>query len=307
MCTSPKPLIFLLFSCVCLVNSAAQSLTQDLRGFNPPTSLSFQIDHSRPSLSERVSLDMGELRNASMWEAGDAWEFNSLSGETIRPEGWAGLVWADTAYWASQWFSDTLIQLSETGEVLDAFTIPGISQVRGMTFDGQYIWTANTSGTLRAFDPNTRMIVSALTIPGGRKARYIAYDAVADGGNGGFYAGDFGTDITLISKGGSILSTLPLSIHQRMGIYGLVVDRTNPDDPYLWAFDQAEWPSFATIVQLDANTGAYTGLQFDVATNVASPFANAGGLTLKETRGEHWLATILQDDISRLLTYRLDY
>src|SRR5690606_24051464 len=110
--------------------------------------------------------------------------------------------------------------------------------------------------------------------------RYITYDPTADGGSGGFWLGNFSTNLQLISMTGTVLVTHPYASLGVTSIYGAAWDGYSAGGPFLWLWGQGagtgtpQW-----IVQIDPVTGLPTGVTHDVITDigVGNASAIAGG------------------------------
>jgi len=88
------------------------------------------------------------------------------------------------------------------------------------------------------------------------------YDPTLDGGNGGFWIGDFGSDIISVSMVGFELSVIPASDHN-MVIYGGAIDNVSPGGPFLWIHDQSGIaPDQSEVKQIDIATGLPTGVVY---------------------------------------------
>ena len=134
-------------------------------------------------------------------------------------------------FWVAEWSSDTLIRYDNAGAVLEVFTIPGLSGCRALTYDGTNLWIANNTDQIYEVDPVNKEIVSTLLTTAGEALRFITWDPSADGGNGGFWAGNFSTDIFLIGLDGSVLSTISADDHTLGGMYGAAYDGDSPRWP----------------------------------------------------------------------------
>ena len=222
----------------------------------------------------------------------------------------AGVVYTGTEFWVSSWFSDTLIRLDGNGSFIEFVTFSNFSAVRSMTWDGNLIYMANNSTLIRGVDPTTKQVVNTIALSGGITARFAAFDSLADNGNGGFYVGNFGTNIYLVDMNGQPLDTIPYSNHNRMTIYGAVVDHISPGGPFLWVFDQPESPSYAVISQLKLPDGIYTGFSWDVINDIQVVQGAAGGIFITQdlVSGQNTIGGIIQNNIGRdiLFGYDLD-
>jgi hypothetical protein len=222
----------------------------------------------------------------------------------------ASVVHFNNEFWVGEWNTSNLARLNNDGEVLEIFTIPSIFGVRAMTWDGTNIWLSNNTQTIFEINPSNKSIVSTLNLPFVDNVRFLTYDETADGGNGGFWVGNFSSDIALFSKTGLLLSTIPIGTHTLTEIYGAVVDNVSEGGPYLWAFQQAGDGLNGLIVQLKLPEGTTTGVARDVEIDLETEDGLAGGLFLTNSWGSGLtLGGILQisDDFERLFGYELSF
>ena len=217
----------------------------------------------------------------AMWDM----QFNWDVGTAPRANGNAGVVYIPTLdkIWVSKWSTvPSILVFNHNGTYADSFNL-AVAGTRGMTYDGQYIYCSQNSATVQKVDPATRAIVGTVTLAAGvpNGARYIAFDPTADGGNGGFWVGNWtapNLNFYLVKKDGSaILNTIT---NATTGVYGLGFDNVTSGGPYLWVFSQgagAGTPQY--ISQLKISTGLYTGVQHDVAPDAGGAIIS-GGITV---------------------------
>lgn len=189
--------------------------------------------------------------------------------------GRAGAYWTGTEFWISRWSNDSLFTVNNSGTVTASFTIPGISNVRGITGDGTSLYLATNSTTVYKVNPATKTLISTITVPAA--ARYITYDASLNSGAGGFYIGSFNSAITKCSMTGANLGSIAPGTHGLTGIYGLAYDNISTGGPYLWAYDQGG--NGGQIVQLKLPAGTQTGLIHDATVDFPGI---AGGLFIAQ-------------------------
>jgi len=149
--------------------------------------------------------------------------------------GYAAVGFDGINYWAARWASSRVTRISTAGAFVDSFDIEGLSGIRAMTWDGTHFWMANNTTTLWRVDPVTLSVLSTITLP--VQSRYASFDPTADGGQGGFWIGNFSGDILLVSMQGVTLSTLPEANIGFSGRYGLALDRSGPS-ARLWTYFQ---------------------------------------------------------------------
>jgi hypothetical protein len=206
-------------------------------------------------------------------------QFNYDATTTVGRTGMAGVVYTGSEFWVSRWASDTMYRFSSAGAVIDTFTIPTVTGIRGMTWDGSFVYAGINTNSIKKINPVTRTVVSSITVAAGTQVRHITYDSTANGGAGGFWVGNFTTALTQISMTGATLNTIPAATHGLTGMYGSAIDHWTAGGPYLWVFDQGG-ASQAQIVRLQLPSGVPTGVVHDVMTDVGTSLTSglAGGL-----------------------------
>ena len=240
----------------------------------------------------------------SMWDLQFAY---NLQDTLFGVGALAGVIHFDDEFWVSQWNTDSLFRFNEAGQILERFTISGLSSTRSMTFDGTYLWMGTASTTIYKVNPTTRTIVSTLTVP--EKARYLTYDALGNNGGGTFWLGDWNTDIYQIDTIGDILTTIDAATHGLTGMYGAAVDNSSLGGPYLWVHWQDGSSSESEIAQLKLPNGTPTGVSFDVTTLAGASNGLAGGLFISDSivLGQSTLGGIIQNSPNTLFGLELDF
>ena len=179
-------------------------------------------------------------------------------------------------FWASKWQSDTLIRFDAAGAFLQKFTIAGLTGVRSLAWDGTYLYAGANTTTIYRIDPVTKTLAPPhITSSSANTVRHCSYDPTLNSNAGGFWVGNFGTDIDAISMTGAVLSSLPASSHGLTGMYGSAYDPYTTGGPYLWIFNQGG----TNTTQLERITIA-TGLVAPLASHdVYLDFNTSNGLT----------------------------
>lgn len=221
--------------------------------------------------------------------------------------GLAGVTLVDSVFWISQWNSANLYIIDTAGNFLNQFTINGLTGTRSLSYDGQYVYAGAATNDVYKIDPTTLQLVSTISSP--VPARHCAYDSSANAGAGGFWVGNWNTDIVLIDTAGNQLNAISAGTHGMTAMYGSTVDHISPGGPFLWVFDQSQDESSAVIVQIDINSGSLTGVTHDVAADVGFGQANplAGGMFMSNTLqgGKTLVCGLLQGD-GNIFGYELD-
>lgn len=180
--------------------------------------------------------------------------------------GMAGAVFYNNEFWVSRWANDTIYRFNTSGAVVSEFTIAGLSGIRSFTTDGTYLYAGNNTTTIYRIDPSTQTLAPPhITAPA--SVRFCTYDATLNSSAGGFWIGNFTTDILAIDISGATLSTITAATHGLTGMYGAAVDLYTAGGPFLWVFDQGGTSS-AQLVQLQLPAGTPTGLLHDVISDV---------------------------------------
>ncbi len=241
-----------------------------------------------------------------MWDLQFTYDISEESMQYSLSNG----TYTDSEFWISEWNSDTLLRFDHDGNFIEWFTIPTLSGVRGMSWDGAHIWMANNSSSLYQVDPLTKQIVGTIFLNIPEAARFVSWDPTADNGNGGFWTGNFNTDIFLVDLNGNMISSIPASTHGLSGMYGAAVDNQSPGGPYLWVFHQAGAPNDALISLLHLPEGSPTGVIRNVEFDLNTSGALAGGLFITDAwsnDGTLTLGGVLQGAPDLLFGYELSY
>jgi hypothetical protein len=243
----------------------------------------------------------------AMWDQQFAHNLSTTAGV-----GNAGAVFINDEFWVSRWAQDTLFRFRADGSLIGHFLIPDggntLGGTRAMTTDGTDVFIANNTSTIYRIDTTTRTISGTFTAPV-PTARFLTYDSLANGGNGGFWTGNFNTDITLMDLSGNALQTIPQATHTLGGMYGAAVDNFSSGGPYLWVFYQSGSSSQGEIAQLQLPQGTPTGVSRDVVADLGGT-GLAGGLFVAQgiVPGEATLGGLLQGTPDNFLFgYELDF
>ena len=210
-------------------------------------------------------------------------------------------------FWTSRWASALLHRWTAAGALIEEFSVAGVTGVRSLTYDGTFLYAGQNTTSIAIIDPATKTLVGTITAP--QTVRYITYDPTADGGNGGFWIGNFSTNPQLISMTGAVLATLTYANLGVTSIYGAAYDGYSPGGPFVWFWGQGTGTGPQYIVQVDPATGLPTGLQHDVMTDVGLGITDgiAGGLFITEdlVSGFASIGGLLQGTPNRLFAYEL--
>ena len=199
----------------------------------------------------------------------DLWDvlltFNAQAG------GFPGVESDANFIYLASWNSVNFGKYQHDGTWVNDFTVPGAGNIRDLAYDGEFFYGGSASTTIYRMNFNTNTLVN--TIPtSGVNVRHIAYDPTLDGGNGGFWAGDWAT-MAKVSMTGATLQTVSVPFSS---MYGSAFDNNSAGGPFIWIFDQGG--AGVDIHQFDIATNAVTGVMFSAAGVPGFSAGIAGGL-----------------------------
>ena len=205
--------------------------------------------------------------------------------------GEAGIETNGEYIYTSKWNGDKFLCYEMDGTFLGEFSIPGVSGVRDMAYDGTYFYgaAANTALFEMDFDGQSGVLVSILTAAVATRA--CAYDAEFDG----FWGNNWSDPITLYDRIGGILNQFNCGVYSFYYGFACLNDAGNE---WLYGFAQSGGASQAIIVQIDPYSGAETGVTFDAIGYSTSGIGIAGGLAAFDTWAPGWwtLLGIVQNE-----------
>ena len=189
--------------------------------------------------------------------------------------------------WVSKWSSNDFSIWTFTNDSLTfnfEATIEGVHNVRGMTYDGFFIYAGNGSDTISIIDPYYLDVFGYIIAP--ESVRYITFNPGADNGKGGFWIGSYYSDPTLIDMSGNFIGSIPYSTLGSKTNYGAVFDYYSSGGPFLWFWGYGDGSGNPqVIVQVDPSNGLPTGVQYDVQSDpvIGQDSCVAGGLFITNT------------------------
>ena len=187
----------------------------------------------------------------------------------------AGAEFDGTYYYSTRWASNLLHKIDLSGNLVEEFSISGVTGLRDLAFDGTFMYGGAAANTIYVMDFATKTLIG--TIPSPVAVRFIAYDE----GVGGLWVGTWADNPTLIDMSGNTLATLTSGL---AGQYGSAYDGYSEGGPYLWMFDQGAGAGLPQLIhQFNLNTLTATGVTHDVLLELGpNASAIAGGLWVAE-------------------------
>jgi len=183
-------------------------------------------------------------------------------------------------YYVTQWNSNLIWKTNMNGVVVDSFSIPGVTGLRDLAYDGTYFYGGASGNVIykMKFDTAAPYLVGTINSPN-VTVRNICYDPTANSGAGAFWVGNWATDFSLVSRSGTVLATINSATHNLKSTYGTAYDTVSAGGPYIWAISAGN-PSNCTIFQIKVSTGAQTGVTHDVSSEFAGA-TTGGGLWIQ--------------------------
>ena len=176
----------------------------------------------------------------------------------------AGCETDGTHFYVTEWNGSTIWKFDMTGTQVASFSIPGVSELRDLAFDGTYFYGGANANVIYKMDlsATTPSLVSTINIsPGGKTVRNICYQADSNA----LWVGGWATDLSLVNMSGTVIRTIPAGSHGLASTYGTAYDDISVGGPFIWAIDAGTSGIPATITQINATTGAQTGVIHSVS------------------------------------------
>ena len=231
------------------------------------------------------------LGNRAMWDL----EFNYPVGTDTGSLYLVGAVFDGTYFYCPTFNSATVYRFDASGNYLDSFTMSGVPNLIDLAWDGTYAYGTSTTGTtLYQMDMAAHTTISSVSLPA---ATYnVAYDAQADGGNGGFWIGQWSNHMTLVDRAGHVLDSITPVPDSVLGFaWDPYTKITGYDGPFLWVFSGTSSGMDAIIEVIDLHTKTLIpDVSHDVAAELGGGIAGGLELTTDYQTGKATLYGIVQ-------------
>jgi hypothetical protein len=230
---------------------------------------------SNPNSISDLNQYMG---NRAPWDLLDVFDIGG-TGAT-GADGNSGGEFDGTYLYSTRWASNLIHQYDTDGNLLKEFSIAGVSGLRDLAFDGEYMYGGAAGGVFWQMDFDTEERIN--TISGGFACRAIAYDSDQDL----FYVSNWDDPVWVVDRDGTIVDQFDLGV--ATSTYGMAYD-ADPEGPYLWVWDQGSGSGNPQIIhQWDLTAGEMTGFQHDVSQDIGTGQGIAGAL---------WIAPDYEDGL----------
>ncbi|MCW9064687.1 MAG: hypothetical protein OQJ78_00190, partial [Ignavibacteriaceae bacterium] len=226
---------------------------------------------AQQDFDENAAPVKSQVQIEAMWDVLAQFDVTLISGAA----GNAGAEWDGTHFYTTRWASNLIHEYNMDGTLSREFSVPGVTGLRDLAYDGQYFYGGAAANTIYQMDFGATPTLIG-TIPSTQAVRHIAYDSDLDA----FWVGNWSTPIVCIDRSGTQLFSIPADPVVTSN-YGSAYDNVSAGGPYLWVWSQgggAGTPQF--IHQLHLPDGAVTGVSHDVLTDVGvgGTLSIAGGL-----------------------------
>lgn len=224
-------------------------------------------------------------QNRDMWDVQFHYDIGGITESLYL----AGGVFDGEYFYAPEWNSAVIYKFDKDGDFVKSFSIPGVTGLRDLTFDGQYVYGGNGAGLfLWQMDFTAETLVATLPFP--VAARSCAYDA----DNDAFWVNVWSSDLMLIDRDGTILNTIP----GPESLYGSAWDGISQvagyNGPFLWVFTGTSSGMDGIIKQYDIASKSLTGVQHNVAQDLGAGIAGGLFFTTDYEQGYATLGGVLQ-------------
>lgn len=207
--------------------------------------------------------------------------------------------------YTTNWGGDgTFHKYEMDGTFVSDFTITGAVGIRDFAYDGTYFYGSAASMNLFQMDFTTETLVSTITATctGVTGIRHCTYDPMLDGGNGGFWIGNWG-ELGAIKMDGT---EAVANVTGNADCYGSAYDNwSDPANPKVLLFTQGG--SGVEIKSFDITTATFEGLVHDAADlpGYISGSSISGGMETYEADGLFILLGNVQQDPNLIFAYEL--
>ena len=220
-----------------------------------------------PIATKPISSNISTSKNA--WDLQFSFDVDAVTGGS----GGGGAECDGSYYYTTRWSSTLLFKYDLSGNLVEEFAIPGVTNLRDLAYDGTYMYGGAASTTIYEMDFENKTLISSINSP--QQVRCIAYDS----DNDAFWCSNWSTDITLVNRSGAAIGSIPAATHGLYSMYGTAYDEWSAGGPYLWIFDQGNGQGSSQYIhQFSLSSNMMTGFAYDVIQDVGNSNSIAGGL-----------------------------
>jgi len=145
-----------------------------------------------------------------IWDVLHSFDVTAASGAA----GNAGVEFANGMYYTTRWASNLIHEYDAAGVLLREFSVPGVTGLRDLAYDGTYFYGGASTATIYQMDFGaTPTLIGSFNVTGGITVRNIAYDDGADG----FWCGNWADPPTLFDRTGAQLDQIVTGLTAQYG------------------------------------------------------------------------------------------
>ena len=223
-----------------------------------------------------------QTTSRDMWDIQFSYDLVVASGDA----GNAGSEFDGTYFYSTRWSSNLLHQYDTAGNLLKEFSISGVSGLRDLAWDGQYLYGGAASTTIYCIDPIAETLITTITSP--VAVRSIAYDS----GNDAFWVNNWEETLSLVNRSGVVIDT----IDTPPSMYSSAYDNVSPGGPFLWIFTGTSSGLGCQLEQYDLNTKTLTGVTHSLTPDFGQGIAGGLFFTTEYAAGFATLGGLMQGD-----------
>ncbi|MBQ5493842.1 MAG: choice-of-anchor J domain-containing protein, partial [Prevotella sp.] len=179
-----------------------------------------------------------------------------------------------TSNWGYSAAAHNFYKYDMQGNMIEGFEIPGCGTLRGMTFDGQYVYGVANSSTVYCVDLANHTLVNTFTSAYGAM-RCISYDPERDGF---WVVGNWSGNLTLINRQGAIVTSGPAPTSASDVAY--YKDENNVE--HVFCFDNGT----NLVWDYDIAANSIVGTVFDFSVTPGFDGGSSGGCHVAEYQGK---------------------
>ena len=151
---------------------------------------------AQQDFDENAAPVKSQVQIEAMWDVLAQFDVTLISGAA----GNAGAEWDGTHFYTTRWASNLIHEYNMDGTLSREFSVPGVTGLRDLAYDGQYFYGGAAANTIYQMDFGATPTLIG-TIPSTQAVRHIAYDSDLDA----FWVGNWSTPIVCIDRSGTQL------------------------------------------------------------------------------------------------------
>ena len=221
---------------------------------------------------DAIALERNQVyaSNLAPWDLLDVIDVGATGETGLNGNAGAEFDGVNDQHFSTRWASNLIHRYDIDGNLLEEFSIAGVSGLRDLAFDGSHMWGGAAAGTIWEMDFTSKTLVS--TITGTFQSRAIMYDWDEDE----IHCSNWGDPVWVVNPTSGAIIT-QYNLVTATSTYGFAYDPNPTTYLTMWIFDQTTGAT-STIYEWNMETMAMTGFTYNVNADVGSGIGIAGGL-----------------------------